>query len=99
MQKFSVAIQVLPKTDSQDEMLRVVDDVIAYIDSFDVNYVVSPFETVIEGDFDTLMKIIGGFQQVAVKAGAKSTMSYIKMNYSPKEGVLSIDEKTGKYSK
>lgn len=99
MEKFSVAIQVLPQTNSKEETVRIVDEVIVYIASFDVNYVVTPFETVIEGDFETLMKIVQGFQDVAIRAGAPSVMSYLKMNYSPKEGVLTIDEKTGKYNR
>lgn len=99
MEKFSVAIQVLPAAKDQDDMLRIVDHVISYIGSFGVHYVVTPFETVIEGDFDTLMKIVATFQQEAIKAGAKSTLSYLKMNYCPDDGILSIDEKTGKYSK
>ena len=46
----SVAIQVLPKVDSDDEVIRIVDAVIAYIKSTGLNYFVGPCETSIEGD-------------------------------------------------
>ena len=48
----SVAIQVLPKADNDEELIRIVDEVIAYIRSTGLNYYVGPFETTIEGDYD-----------------------------------------------
>ena len=36
--KASVAIQVLPVTKSQDELIRIVDEVIDYIKSSGLNY-------------------------------------------------------------
>ena len=54
----SIAIQVLPKTDSEEELIRIVDEVIAYIASTGLNYYVGPFETTIEGEsYDELMAI------------------------------------------
>ena len=53
----SVAIQVLPSVDGE-EVIRVVDEVIAYIKGTGLNTFVGPFETTIEGDFDELMDII-----------------------------------------
>ena len=52
----SIAIQVLPKVDSDQEVIRVVDEVIAYIKSTGLNYFVGPCETSIEGDYDELME-------------------------------------------
>ena len=48
----SVAIQVLPKVDTDEEVIRIVDEVIAYIESTGLNYYVGPCETSIEGDYD-----------------------------------------------
>ena len=48
--KASIAIQSLPTASSEAEMLRIIDAVIAHIQSSGLNYVVTPFETVIEGD-------------------------------------------------
>ena len=54
----SVAIQVLPNVQDEEEVIRIVDEVIAYIRSTGLNYYVGPFETTIEGDYDQLMDIV-----------------------------------------
>ena len=95
----SVAIQVLPKVDNDDELIRVVDEVIAYIQSTGLNYFVGPCETSIEGDYDELMEIVKECQMVAIRAGAKSVSAYVKINYRPEGDVLTIDEKVAKYLK
>ena len=46
--KASVAIQVLPKADNDQELVRIVDEVIAYIKSTGLHCSVGPFETTIE---------------------------------------------------
>ena len=95
----SIAIQVLPKVDSDQEVIRVVDEVIAYIKSTGLNYFVGPCETSIEGDYDELMDIVKECQKVAVKAGAKSVSAYVKINYRPEGEVLTIEEKVSKHQK
>ena len=93
----SVAIQVLPKVDSDEEVIRIVDEVIAYIKSTGLRYFVGPCETSIEGDYDELMEIIKECQHVAVRAGAKSVSAYVKVNYRPEGDVLTIDKKVTKH--
>lgn len=93
----SIAIQVLPKVDSDQEVIRVVDEVIAYIKSTGLNYYVGPCETSIEGDYDELMDIVKECQKVAIKAGAKSVSAYVKINYRPEGEVLTIEEKVTKH--
>ena len=93
----SVAIQVLPKVDSDEEVIRIVDEVIAYIKSTGLSYFVGPCETSIEGDYDKLMEIIKECQHVAVRAGAKSVSAYVKVNYRPEGDVLTIDKKVTKH--
>ena len=46
----SVAIQTLPEVYDNEEIVRIVDEVIAYIKSTGLKYYVGPFETTIEGD-------------------------------------------------
>ena len=46
----SIAIQVLPKAENDTELVRIVDEVIAYIKSCGLRCEVGPFETTIEGD-------------------------------------------------
>ena len=95
----SVAIQVLPKVDNDDELIRVVDEVIAYIQSTGLNYFVGPCETSIEGDYDELMEIVKECQMVAIRAGAKSVSAYVKINYRPEGDVLTIEKKVTKHHK
>ena len=93
----NVAIQVLPKADSDSEVIRIVDEVISYIQSTGLSYYVGPCETSIEGDYDELMDIIKECQKVAVRAGAKEASAYVKVNYRPEGEVLSIEKKVTKH--
>ena len=96
--KASVAIQVLPKTDSEEEHIRIVDEVIAYIKSSGLNCSVGPFETTIEGEsYDQLMEIVANCQKVAIKAGCPSVSAYVKVVYNPEGEVLTIDKKVTKH--
>ena len=94
----SVAIQVLPKTDNDEELIRIVDEVIAYIKSQGLTCSVGPFETTIEGDYDQLMDIVKECQHVAVRAGAEKVSAYVKIVYRPEGEILTIDEKITKHA-
>ena len=94
----SVAIQVLPKAENDDELVRIVDEVIAYIKSTGLNYYVGPFETAIEGDScDQLMDVVKECQHVAIRAGAPKVSAYIKLVYEPEGEILTIDKKVTKH--
>jgi uncharacterized protein YqgV (UPF0045/DUF77 family) len=93
----SVAIQTLPEASDDEELIRIVDEVIAYIARSGYNYYVGPFETTIEGPYDALMDIVKECQHIAVRAGAPSVAAYIKVSYKPEGEVLSIEKKIGKY--
>lgn len=96
----SVAIQVLPSVESEDELIRIVDEVIDYIKSTGYNYYVGPFETTIEGDsYNELMDIVKECQKVAINAGCASVSAYVKVVYKPEGGVLTIDKKVTKHHK
>lgn len=92
----SIAIQVLPNMTTNEETIRIVDEVIAFIKSFDVNVEVGPFETTVEGDYEVLMDIVKGCPKVCIEAGASGAMTYVKINYVP-TGVLTIKEKCEKH--
>ena len=94
----SVAIQVLPNACENKEVVRIVDKVIEYIKSKNLNTHVGPFETTIEGKYEELMDIVKECQLIAVKAGAPGVMSYVKINYKPKGDVLTIEQKISKHS-
>ena len=94
----SIAIQVLPEAPNDAELCRIVDEVIAYIQSTGLRYEVGPFETTIEGgSYDNLMEIAAECQRVAVRAGAPKVSAYIKVVYRPEGDILTIDQKIGKY--
>ena len=95
----SVAIQVLPKVEGDEEVIRVVDEVIAYIKSTGLSFYVGPCETSVEGDYDELMEIVKECQKVAVKVGAESVSAYVKINYRPEGEVLTIEKKVTKHHK
>jgi uncharacterized protein YqgV (UPF0045/DUF77 family) len=92
----SVAIQVLPSVEGE-EVIKVVDEVIAYLKSTGLNTFVGPFETTVEGDFDRLMDIVKECQKICIRAGAPSVMSYVKIAYNPTAGVWSIGKKVSKH--
>ena len=67
----SIAIQVLPQTNDDQELCRMVDEVIAYIASTGLKYEVGPFETTIEGErYDELMDIAKECQALTEKVDA-----------------------------
>ena len=94
----SIAIQVLPKVETDEEICRVVDEVIAYIQGTGLHYQVGAFETTIEGEsYDELMDIAKECLKVAVRAGAPKVSAYIKVVYRPEGDILTIEQKTAKY--
>jgi uncharacterized protein YqgV (UPF0045/DUF77 family) len=97
--KASIAIQVLPAAPNQDELLRIVDEVIAFIKNTGLHYHVGPFETTIEGDdYDRLMDIAKECQHVAIRAGAEKVSAYIKVVYRPEGDILTIGKKITKHA-
>lgn len=94
----SIAIQILPKVDSDEQVVRIVDEVITYIQSTGLTYQVGAFETTIEGEnYDDLMDIAKECLKLAVRSGAPKVSAYIKAVYRPEGEILTIEQKTGKY--
>lgn len=93
------AIQVLPKAESDEEVVRIVDEVINYIKSTGLTYYVGPCETTVEGEYEKIMEIVKNCQYIAVKAGCPKVTTYVKIGYAPEGGVLTIGQKTAKYHK
>ncbi len=95
----SIGIQLVPKITDDKEVIRIVDEVIAYIKSTGLNFFVGPLETSVEGDFDELMEIVKECHKVAKRAGAPAMSTYVKINYRPCGEVLTIEEKVSKHRK
>ncbi|MBR5584557.1 MAG: thiamine-binding protein [Anaerotignum sp.] len=92
----SIAIQILPDVSDIKKLCAVVDEVIAFIQSTGCRYEVGPFETVVEGEFDTLMSIIKRCTEIPIEQGAPAVKAFVKINHNP-SGVLTISEKIDKY--
>ena len=96
--KASVAIQSLPQADNDQELVRMVDEVIDYIRSTGLHYYVGPSDTSIEGDdLHQLIDILEHCMEVAAKAGSEKVSGYVKLVYKPNGAVLTIDEKVTKH--
>lgn len=95
----SIAVQVLPIVADTDEVIRIVDHVIAYIDTTGVSYQVGAFETSLEGDYDQLMDILKNIPLEAAKVTTAPVMVYSKISYKPNGTILTIAKKTDKYLK
>ncbi|MFT9469308.1 thiamine-binding protein [Leuconostoc pseudomesenteroides] len=93
----SIAVQVLPMTANENDVIKIVDHVIAYIDASDVNYQVGAFESTLEGDYDQLMAILAQLPKVAAEITDIPVMVYSKINMATTSDVLTIAKKTDKY--
>ena len=94
--KANAAIQILPVASSDREIVRIVDEVIAYIRSTGLHCFVGPSETCVEGeDLHQLMEIVENCMRIANRAGSEKVSAYVKLVYKPKGSVLGIDEKVG----
>lgn len=76
------------------DRIAVIDQVIAYLQTQEVPMVVTPFETVLEGEFDELMRILKEALEVAGQE-ADNVFANVKINVGE---ILSIDEKLEKYT-
>lgn len=94
----SVAIQFLPMdAHSNDDVCAYVDKVIAYIASTGVKYYVAPFETTIEGDLETCMRIIATCPKIGEQAGCAHSMMYVKVDYDAHDTCLTCEQKLKPY--
>ena len=91
--KASIALQVLPYHRGLIELLLSIK-VIAYLQAQSVIMVVTPFETVLEGEFDELMRILKEALEVAGQE-ADNVFANVKINVGE---ILSIDDKLEKYT-
>ena len=93
-----VAIQVLPQyMDGDEEVVRIVDEAIAYIQREFPDAYVGPFETAIQGDLAHCMQVVEGVNRICVEAGAPKVATYVKISFAPQDGVLTTEQKIGKY--
>ena len=77
--KASIALQILPLSQDVDR-LSVIEKVIAYLQAQPVKQLVTPFETVLEGEWEELMAIL---KEAIVLAGEEVENFFAngKINY------------------
>jgi uncharacterized protein YqgV (UPF0045/DUF77 family) len=95
MKKVNLAIQVLPTT-KQSHPYFVIDKIIEYIANKNYNYIVCPFETVVECDLNQAIELIREIHNECYKYDVESLLINIKI-HSRKESNVTIEEKIGKY--
>lgn len=95
MKTINLGIQIVPKSKTHDAY-ALVDKAIEVIQRSGVKYEVTPFETVMEGSEDELMKTAKDAQEAVLAAGAEEVLVYYRIQIR-KEGNVTISEKTEKY--
>jgi len=90
----NIALQILP-TSKTIHPYSLVDKAIEVIANSGLRYKVTPFETVMEGTYDDIMKVVKQAQEACYEAGADSLMTYVKIQTSKTD--VSIEDKIGKY--
>lgn len=93
--KINLAIQILPKAQGKD-IYALVDKAIEAIQRSGLPYVVCPFETVIEGPYDDVMRVVKEAQDACFAAGAEEIITNLKVQQALNRDVF-IDDKIGKY--
>lgn len=89
----SIALQILPFGEGEEDKIVLIDKVIQYLKTTGVTMIVSPFETVLEGEYDHLMKILKEAILIAGEAN-DYIICNVKVHYGK---VLTIDEKLENY--
>jgi uncharacterized protein (TIGR00106 family) len=91
----NIAVQVLPQSKVKDSY-ELVDDAIDVIHNSGLKYQVCPFETVLEGPYDEIMKVIEDVQHACFNNGAEELIVNIKIQ-NRKDSDVTIEEKMKKY--
>ena len=89
--KASIALQLLPL--STTDRISVIEKVIDFLQKQPVKQVVTPFETVLEGEWEELFPILKKAIEIAGQE-ANTIFANVKINY---RNILSIEEKLEKY--
>lgn len=91
----NMGIQIVPKSKTLDSYF-LVDKAIEVIQKSGIKYVVTPFETVMEGEQKELMEIAQKAQEAVFDAGADEVLIYYRIQIRKAEDVWIMD-KIGKY--
>jgi uncharacterized protein (TIGR00106 family) len=93
--KINLALQVLPQSDTL-KPYAIVDIAIETIHKSGLKYRVCPFETVIEGTWEEVMKVVEAVHEACYSNGTTQMMTYIKIQ-SKSDNDVTIEDKMEKY--
>jgi uncharacterized protein YqgV (UPF0045/DUF77 family) len=93
--KINAAIQLLPLSNNIDKY-KIIDEAIALIKNSGLKYVVCPFETVIEGNYDEVMQLIQHIKNSALKGDSEEIIINLKLHCNSIKSLF-IDDKIGQY--
>ncbi len=77
----NLAIQIIPKSTTVD-MYKLIDIAIDEIAKSGLKYLVCPFETVVEGEYEVVMDLVKRVQDVCIKSGADEIIVNLKIHRS-----------------
>ena len=92
----NAGLQVVPHADSLP-IYPIIDEAIKVIQDSGLRYVVTPMETVIEGDYDKVMMVVKKAQEAALSAGAQELVVTLRLHIK-KDSDVSFEDKTAKFS-
>lgn len=94
--KINVAIQLLPTKCSADK-IELIDKAIACIKASGLKYLVCPFETVVEGTYEEIFKLIDDIRTTTLSYGCEELLVNMKMHAANKD--LFFSDKLINFSK
>lgn len=78
-----LSIQIIPKTEKNEDTYPLVDEAIKIIADSGVKYQVNPLETTMEGKLSYLLQIVEKINERMIEKGCISAISQIKVFYKP----------------
>lgn len=93
--KINAAIQLLPLSNNIDKY-KIIDEAIALIKNSGLNYVVCPFETVVEGTYYDVMQLIEKIKNNSLQGQSQEIIINLKLHCNSKKSLF-IDDKIGFY--
>ncbi len=93
--KVNLALQIIPKSTAVHSY-DLVDVAIDTIRKSGLNFLVCPFETVIEGTYKEVMQVAEQAKEACFAAGATDVLVYMKLQESKSEDIA-FDDKIAKH--
>ncbi|NJK94699.1 MAG: thiamine-binding protein [Bacteroidetes bacterium] len=93
--KINLAVQIIPKSTTVD-MYMLIDLAIDVIATSGLKYLVCPFETVVEGEYEEVMLTVKQAQDVCLASGADEVIVNLKIHRSAIKD-LSFEDKIEKF--